>query len=175
MMTNTYKIRLAREDDKDEIREMIRQSVATEKKCPDPSLIHLNFIEEFVDKVIAKGNMLVVENNRFELEMIGEIHDYLIDKNLAISFKEVSFVCRFEPNDVISKTDPVSWLFSEIQHKYKDVYRVELTTPVRRSSTVEQYKAMGLTVEGNFKGRLKEELSDSCPIIPFSWINPSFN
>lgn len=174
-MTNTYKIRLAKEDDRDEIREMIRQSVATEKKYPDPSFIHPNFIEEFVDKVIAKGNMLVVENSRFELEMIGEIHDYLIDKNLAIGFKEFSFVSRTGSNHIMGETDPVTWLFSEIKQKYKDVYRVELTTPVRRSSTVEQYKAMGLTVEGNYLGRLKDELSGTCPIIPFSWINPSFN
>jgi hypothetical protein len=174
-MSNTYKIRLARVDDRNQIREMIRQSVAKEKKCLDPSLIHPNFIEEFVDKVIATGNMLVVENNRLELEMIGEIHDYLTSKNPDSGIKEFSFISRCISDDCSSEADLVTWLFFEIQNKHKDVYRVELTMPVRRSSTFDQYKAMGLTVEGNYTGRLKAGFSDNCPIVPLSWINPSFN
>ncbi len=174
-MTDIYKIRPARMDDRNQIRELIRESVAKEKKCLDPALIQADFIVEYVDKIIAKGNMLVVENSRLELEMIGEVHDYFIFANPNEGFKEFSFVSRNGFNAGDSETELVSWLFSEIQNKHKDVFRVELSAPIRRSSSVEHYKAMGLTVQGNYSGRLKNELSDACPIIPLSWINPSFN
>ena len=175
IMNTIYNIRQAKLDDRNQIRSLIRESVARQKTCPDPALIQADFIEEAVDKVIAKGNMLVVENNHLEIEMIGEVHDYFLYTNSYNGFKEFSFISKRESFSGIGETALVTWLFSEIQDKYKDVFRVEISAPVRLSSTVEHYKAMGLTVEGNYNGRLKEGSSVRCPVVPLSWINPAFS
>lgn len=171
----SYRIRLAKPDDRNQIHHMIRESVANEKKCLDPALVQADFINEYVDKVIAKGNMLVVENSQMELEMFGEIHDYNLLENAAFVLKEFSFVSGKASSPLSGDTDIVTWLFSEIQNNHKDVFRVEMKSPVSSSSRVDYFRSLGMVVEGSYNGRLKNITGDHFPIIPLSWINPSFN
>lgn len=175
-MITSYKIRKARLTDRDQIRVLIRESVAKEKSLVHPDMIHAAFIEEFVDKLIVKGNMLVVENEHQELELIGEIHDYNTgsgkDEEL---FQELSFVSRIVFDQYQREKDIVGWLFNEIESKYSKVFRVELLSPVCQSSSVELYHKMGLTIEGNKHHRIRKRSDNLQTILPLSWINPSFN
>lgn len=173
-----YTIRQARDADKLKIHSMIRESIAREKKLPGPSTVPECFLEEFVDKVIRKGNMLVVENDMKELELIGEIHSYHTSGEQTgedNSLKEFIFVSRTDSESPAREKELVSWLFGEIQEKHRDVFRVELLSAVNHPGTVDHYKKMGLTIEGNYNGRMKHKAEKLNLLIPLSWTNPSFN
>ncbi len=177
-MANHYKIRAAKGTDKENIYIVIRESIAREKQLSNPSLVPTGFLEEFVDKAINKGNMLVVENNMKEMELIGEIHAYNISDNKETEsspLKELAFFSRMDSRAADRETEVVNWLFGEIRNKHHDVFRVEISTPVRRSASVDHYKKMGLTVEGNYDGRLQNNPGDFHLLVPLSWTNPSFN
>ncbi len=180
-MTTPYKIRMARDTDKPRIHKLIRETIAREKQLLNPSMVPGGFMEEFVDKVIKKGNMLVVVNKQDELELIGEVHHYHPsgkpeDVFGTKSVKEIAFFSKTVPaTSQADETSLVTWLFGEIESNYKDVFRVKLNTPVCRHSTVDFFVQMGLTIEGSYKGRLKNNLDSFRPIVPLSWTNPSFN
>lgn len=174
-MKANYKIRKALVSDRVQILNLFRESVARRKKIVHTSLVDAGYLEKFVDNVIALGNMLVVENGDQEFALIGEIHDYSTLGRASGGFKELSFVSVPAFNQSDRETALVNWLFREIQSHYREVFRVEVTTPVRNQSAVDFYKKLGLTLGGNYSGRLKNTDSGSCPIIPLSWINPSFN
>jgi hypothetical protein len=175
-MQPKYKIRTATQKDTPQIRQLIRESVADEKKLLNPSLVSSNFIDEFVDKVIAKGNMVVVENDNSELELIGEIHLYnALSGRTDEVLKEMAFISRkvFSPGN--RETELVSWLFGELQQKHQDVFRVELSTPVCHPGAVAHFINMGLRVEGQFSGRLSAREGAHTTMVPLSWINASNN
>ncbi len=175
-MENQYKIRTARNSDKNEIHQVLRENIARAKRLIDPGLLPSGFLEEFVDKRIKNGRMLVVENRFHEMELIGEIHDYQASNQLSTddrSLKELSFVSRMDRHQENRETELVNWLFGEIQNNYREVFRVELNTPVSSSATVDHYKNMGLVVKGNYRGRLKGKTTTFHPLVPLSWINPS--
>ncbi len=176
-MENQYKIRAARDSDKIQIHQVLRESIAKEKKLIDPNLLPYGFLEEFVDKRIKNGSMLVVENALHEMEMIGEVHDYRTsssqDSSAGQSLQELSFISRTDRNKDNRETDLVNWLFGEIRNNYREVFRVELNTPVSSSATVDHYKNMGLVVKGNYLGRLKSKTTPFHLLVPLSWINPS--
>lgn len=174
-MNANYKIRKALVSDKVQIQSLFRESVARRKKIIHASLIDAGYLEEFVDKVIALGNMLVVENGDHELALIGEIHDYSTLGSPSGGFKELSFVSGPAFGQSERETALVNWLFREIQRHYREVFRVEVTTPIRNQAAVDFYKKLGLTLGGNYSGRLKNTSSGSYPMIPLSWINPPFN
>ena len=171
-----YKIRKARNTDKQQIHDLVRASIASEKKLANPSLVPNGFMEEFVDKMIHKGLMLVVENDMQEVEMIGEVHDYqtaATPEHNPSPLKEFIFLSRLHKPDCNEETQLVNWLLGEIRNKYHDVFRVKLNTPVSSNASVDYYKKMGLRVEGNFYGRLKNNAEQHRLLVPFSWFNPS--
>jgi hypothetical protein len=175
-MTTHYKIRKARLSDRDQIRMLIRESVAKEKSLINPDMITSAFIEEFVDKVITKGNMLVVENDRLELELIGEVHYYNMGSGKdEDQFQEFSFISRMVFDQHEREKELVNWLFNEVECRHRKVFRVELMSPVCQSSSVELYQKMGLTMEGNVYKRIKNTTGHFQTMLPLSWINPSFN
>ncbi len=177
-MDNPYTIRIAQCSDKDRIYALIRENIAVKKLLSRSSLVPAVFLEEFVDKVIRKGQMLVVENEQKELELIGEIHDYQTlnaSGDEDVSFREFSFFSRMDSPLAERETTLVSWLFGEISSKHRDVFRVELHAPVKSAASVDRYHQMGLRVEGNYKGRLNEKNGDFHLLLPLSWSNPSFN
>ena len=176
-MENNYKIRTAKDTDKEQIHRLFRESIAREKRLINPALVHNEFMEEFVDKLIEKGHMLVVENHDDELELIGEVHDYCTAecKEEELALQEISFFSRVDSNTAERETTLVNWLFGEIQNKHSNVFRVELNAPVSSTATVDHYKRMGLRVEGNYQGRLGANPGQFTPFVPLSWTNPSFN
>lgn len=176
-MNTQYKIRAANDADKMQIHRLIRQNIAGEKKLQDPDMVPMGFMEEFVDKVIRKGNMLVVENSDHEMELIGEIHDYHLRNTDKIedNLREFRFFSRSDSQAGKHETDIVNWLYGEISNKYKDVFRVELTTPVASQASVDVFKKMGLTIKGNFNGRLKTKSVETRLMIPLVWTNPPVN
>ncbi len=173
-----YRIRVAKVTDKGQIYDLLRENIAREKRLVNPSLVHSDFMEEFVDKLIEKGNMLVVENIHEELELIGEIHDYCTGSSKEcdhFDLQEFSFFSRMDTTSADREKEIVTWLFGEIQEKHHNVFRVELNSPVSSSDSVAHYKKMGLTVEGNYNGRLGSSTGSFRPLVPLSWTNPSFN
>lgn len=173
-----YSIRTAKDADKDKIHQLIRESIAREKQLSNPSLVPNGFMEEFIDKNIRKGNILVVENNLEELELIGEIHDYQATgttQDDGVFLREFIFFSRLDSTAQNRETELVNWLFGEIEKKHSNVFRVELNTFVKNAASVDHYKKMGLQVEGNFKGRLKNNDGAFQLLVPLSWSNPSFN
>ncbi len=175
-MENNYKIRLANTADRLKIHELIRESIAREKSLLNPSMVNSGFMEEFVDKAIRKGHMLIVENLSDEVELIGEVHYYCSSSNIdEDSVKEFRFFSRTDGGEENREQNLVSWLFGEIQNKHHDVFRVELSTPVCNQSAVDFFRKMGLNVEGNYTGRLKPSHNPYKMMVPLSWTNPSFN
>ncbi len=178
-MNNHYKIRTAKDTDKKDIYRLFLEKVTREKKLLNASIVPECFLREFVDKAIKKGNMLVVENNRDEVALIGEVHYYHTngkdspDENDLL--KEFSFFSGTACDPDEQETSLVSWLFGEIEQKHHDVFRVELNTPVCSEASVNFFKKMGLTVEGNYNGRLKNKSPQRQLMLPLSWANPSFN
>ena len=175
-METSYKIRQANDADRHQIYALIRENIATDKKIMSPDLIPEGFMVEFVDKLIRKGNMLVVENSFSEMELIGEVHDYQTYEHLEqgkTEMKELSFYSRLDKMPGERETTLVNWLFGEIRNNYRDVFRVEINTPITNSATVEFYKTLGLRIEGNYNGRLKNKPEHLNVNLPLSWINYS--
>ncbi len=176
-MNTHYKIRAANDADKMQIHDLIRKNIAGEKKILDPATVNVGFMEEFVDKVIRKGNMLVVENQKHELELIGEVHDYNTSSNTdgKDNLREFRFFSRTDIQSDKHETALINWLFDEIRAKHKDVFRVELSTTVGSQSSVEELKRMGFSVKGNFAGRLKIKPVSDRMTIPLVWTNLAVN
>lgn len=175
-MNNHYKIRTASDADKHKIYILVRESLASQKKLMNPALVTPGFMEEFVDKQIRKGNMLVVENELSELELIGEVHDYHTiseHEGDAAPMREFLFISRLDNSACEREKQLVNWLYGEIQTKHRDVFRVELSTPVSCPETVDHFIKMGLRIEGNYNGRLKYGTGHAHITVPLSWINPS--
>ncbi len=175
-MNSLYKIRTANDADKHKIYAVVKESLASEKKLINPALVTPGFMEEFVDKQIRKGNMLVVENDLSELELIGEVHDYQAYSNHDdehVPMKEFMFISRLDNIACEREKQLVNWLYGEIQSKHRDVFRVKLSTPVSCNETVDHFIKMGLRVEGNYQGRLKYKTGQVHLTLPLSWINPS--
>lgn len=175
-MKDKYKIRKATIKDTPQIRQMIRESVAYDKKLINPSSITTGFIEEFVDKVIEKGNMVVVENDHEEMELIGEIHLY---NNIAggqnEALKELAFISRNVFNENSRETELVNWLVREIQSRHQDVFRVKLSAPVCNLQQVDYFMQLGLRIEGKYSCRLSNKSGSSTMVVPVSWINAAQN
>ncbi len=175
-MNSHYKIRTANDADKHRIYTLVRESLASQKKLMNPALVTPGFLDEFVDKQIKKGNMLVVENAMSELELIGEVHDYHAcnqHDDEHVPMKEFMFISRIDNTACEREKQLVNWLYGEIQSKHRDVFRVELNTPVSCTETVDHFLKMGLRVEGNYLGRLKHKTEEVHLTLPLSWINPS--
>ena len=171
-----YKIRTANPNDKVKIQNLVRHSIAKDKSLLSPDLVKPGFVEDFVDKIIRMGDMLVVENSQSELELIGEVHYYFTSADTGQEgLKELFFIPGFENTKKNRETDLVNWLYAEIKKKHKDVFRVELSAPVSDTSSVEHFREMGIMVEGNYSGRLQSKARGFSPVIPLSWFNPSFN
>ncbi len=175
-MNSNYKIRTANDADKHKIYSLVRENLASEKNLMNPALVTLGFMEEFVDKQIRKGNMLVVENDLAELELIGEIHDYhafSVHDDEHAPMKEFMFISRLDNTAIEREKQLVNWLYGEIKNKHRDVFRVELNTPVSCTETVDHFIKMGLRIEGNYHSRLKNKNVEVHLTLPLSWINPS--
>lgn len=162
-MKSKYQIRQATAIDVSLIRQAIRESVAEEKKLLNPSMITQGFIEEFVDKIIEKGDMIVVENQNHEMELIGVVHQYnhFLDKCL----KELSFVsCNKKP---AFEKELIDWLHGEMQNRHQDVFRVELASPVFQAEDIRHFSRMGMCLEG----KSLRQLNHPAKKLPLSWIN----
>lgn len=175
-MKTKYKIRYAKSDDRQKIQQLFIASVANQKNLFNPEMVNPIFVEDFVNKVIDQGNMIVVENLNNELELIGEIHYY----NTSVTngdhyMKEIIFLSRMEGNNDQRETELVEWLYGEIENKHRDVFSVMLNTPVKSMETVKHFVEKGIQIIGNFTGRLSGANHKSITMLPLSWINPSFN
>lgn len=174
-MNETYKIRPARAEDMEQVRDMVRQYVALEKHCQNPEQVTSSYMEEFVDKALVKGHMLVIENQLMEMKMIGQVHHYQTNGNPNQGFSELHFIPRMSAEKQEAGTNLVEWLFKEVQEKHRDVFRVALTIPLNNDDTVEHFKTMGIHMNASQKGRFRANGGVSVSVIPFSWMNPAFN
>ena len=174
-MNETYRIRPASAEDREQVRDMVRQFVAIEKHCQSPEQITTSYMEEFVDKALMNGHMLVVENQLMEMQMIGHVHDYQTNSSRSHGFRELHFIPRMSVGEQKAGTTLIEWLFKEVQEKYHDVFRVELTMPLNNTDTPDHFKAMGIHMTGNQKGRFRANGGVVLSVIPLSWMNPTFN
>ncbi len=176
MMKSLYKIRTANPNDKIKIQDFVRHSIAKDKSLLSPDVVKPGFVEDFVDKIIRKGDMLVVENSQSELELIGEVHYYFTSANAGQEgLKEFTFIPGLGNTQKGNETELVNWLFAEIKKKHKDVFRVELSAFLYHSSSVDHFREMGIVVEGDYQRRLQNKAKRPAAVVPLSWINPSFN
>ncbi len=176
MIQEKYRIRPAGVQDKEKIRNLFVQTEANRKNLINSGHVQPAYIEDFVNKVIEQGNMILVENSRNEMELFGEIHCYNTrsakDEN---SMKEMIFFSRMENDEIDRETEIVGWLYNEIEKKYKDVFSVEVNTPVKSLHSAEQFLKKGIKIEGNYKARVQNPGHSQNAVLPLSWINPSFN
>lgn len=172
-MSSKYRIRRARPEDSETIRELFRKSVANQKNLLHPSMVKTPYLEDFVNRSIKLGELLVVENAHQELELIGEVHAYYPQTGSDQFFREIHFFSSHENQASQQDTELVSWLYREIERKHQDVFNVCLSTRVSNKAAIDNLQQMGIRVEGNYQGRLKGTQRPT--ILPLSWINPSFN
>jgi len=177
-MENNFRIRAASEADKTKIHHLIRESIAREKSLLSPAHVCTGFMEEFIDKAIRKGHIMVVENKQHEVELIGQVHFYNT-RGRAFSedesLKEFSFFSGTDSSDTERATELVNWLFGEIQLRHRDVFRVKISTPVCSQDSMKHFREMGLEVEGKYQLRLKGRIGKAGMVGPLSWYNPTFN
>ena len=172
-MTAGYTIRLAKKSDTDQARKLVREAVCYEKKCLDPLQVQADFIYEFVDKLIARGQMLVVENEAMQLELIGEVHDYYDFINPEHQLREFFFVSRSDIQDNPRGQELISWLYDEVQHNHKDVFRVSMTASMGQAAILGHLNGHKLLRHG--KDLVRPGGNGYARLVPLSWINPSFN
>ncbi len=174
-MKRKYKFRTATKDDCQKVQQLFVNSIATEKNIFSPEMVKSTFVEDFVNKIIDQGNMVIVENNSDELELIGEVHYYNTSASMGEKYlKELVFFSRMEIKSLERETELVDWLYGEIERKHTDVFSVGISTPVSDLSTVAYFMGKGINVKGNYQGRLKNT-SNKNLFLPLKWINPSFN
>jgi hypothetical protein len=176
-MKNKFRIRKARKEDKPKVRELFIHSLANRKNIFHPSMVESDYVNEFVNKTIDQGDMILVENHENELEMIGEVHYYYNrtpTDNDGIS-KEITFFSKIGRTKPDHDVDLVDWLYSEIEKKHTDVFSVEIIAPVSNVASVDAYRKKGIRVESNYTGRLKDGKSNFSTLLPLAWVNPSFN
>lgn len=174
-MNETYKIRPARAEDMEQVRDMVRQYVAIEKHCQNPEQITSSYMEEFVDKALVKGHLLVVENQEMKMKMIGQVHHYQTNGDPNRGFSELHFIPRMSAEEQETGTNLVEWLFREVQENHQDVFRVALTIPLNNTDKANHFKTMGIHMNANQKSRFRSSGNVSVSVIPFSWMNPAFN
>ena len=175
-MRSKYRIRQAKPEDKTKIKQLFIQSVLNDKKLLNPENIAPSFINEFVDKVIEQGNMIVVENNNQELELIGEVHYYNTQVTKTEKYlKEINFLSRLEVDNNERETELIEWLYGEIEQNHKDVFIVAISTPVQSITTISHYLQKGIKIGEKYHSRIKNQHQGQRTVLPLSWLNPSFN
>jgi hypothetical protein len=174
-MSKSFKFRTATKDDREKVQHLFIHSIVNEKNIFSPNLVSSGFLEDFVNKIIDQGNMIIVENENQHVELIGEVHYYTTtatseDKNL----KELVFFSQPHADPGHEK-ELVEWLYSEIENKHSDVFSVGISTPVSDPSSIDLFMQKGIRIKGNYSGRMKHNSSRQNLFLPLKWINPSFN
>jgi hypothetical protein len=176
-MKQSFKIRKAHQMDKPMVKELFAQSIADKKNLLNATYVVPDFLDDFVNTNIDQGNMILVENQNNELELIGEVHYYqsTVPGTNDVYSKEINFFSKPERSANEKETDLIEWLYGEIETKHKDVFSVKVTTSVKTFSHIEHYRKKGILIEGNIDNRLKNSGNLWKSMLPFCWINPSFN
>jgi hypothetical protein len=173
-MNTKYKIRTATKDDREKIQHLFIRSVACEKNIFSHELVSSSFIDDFVNKVIDEGNMIVIENHASHVEMIGEVHYYNPSAGRDDTcLKELVFF-SWKEEEHEEEHELIEWLYGEIEQKHSDVFSVGISAPVSSLHSILMYQKKGITVEGNYLGRMNKNCRQKI-MLPLKWINPSFN
>jgi hypothetical protein len=174
-MNKHYKIRTATRHDRDKVQQLFIRSVINDKNITSPDLVKASFVDDFVNKIIDQGNMIIVENNSMDVEMIGEVHYYKLSAyDTDDYFKELVFFPGVENDD--DENDIIDWLYGEIEQKHSDVFSVDISAPVSSLANILMYRKKGINIEGNFESRLNSKSRNQKKVmLPMKWINPSFN
>jgi hypothetical protein len=171
-----FKFRTATKDDRQKVQQLFAHSVANEKNLFNPELVKASFIDDFVNKIIDQGNMIIVENGSDGLELIGEVHYYNTSATESEKYvKELVFFSRLESENDHEETELFEWLYGEIEQKHSDVFSVDLSMPVSKSDSVALFMKKGINIECNYRGRLSKVAGKRKVMLPLKWINPSFN
>lgn len=173
---NKYKFRTATKDDRQKVQQLFVHSVANEKNIFSPQMVKATFVDDFVNKIIDQGNMIIVENGTDGVELIGEVHYYNTSATEGEKYlKELVFFSRMESENDEEETALLEWLYGEIEQKHSDVFSVGLSMPVSKSDSVALFMSKGINIEGNYRGRLSNIAGKRKVMLPLKWINPSFN
>ena len=176
-MEYKFRIRKARKEDKPQVREVLADSVANRKNIFSAASVAGDYIDEFVNKAIDNGDMILVENHENELELIGEVHYYHnrhSSENDGYS-KEITFFSKIARDSTVLRNDLIDWLYGEIEKKHTDVFSVEIMAAVYSIDSLNTYRAKGISIESNYSGRLKNGGHGFNTFLPLAWVNPSFN
>jgi hypothetical protein len=164
-----YKFRIATKNDREKVQQLFVCSIANEKHISSPELVKASFIDDFVNKIIDQGNMVIIENDAADVEMIGEVHYY----NPAAGRSDLKELVFFSRSEVEDENDIIEWLYSEIEQKHSDVFSVDISAPVSSLANILMYQKKGILVQGNYECRLNGK--NKKVMLPMKWINPSFN
>ena len=176
-MKYKFRIRKARKEDKPQVKEVLAHSIANRKNLFSPTSVASVYIDEFVNKAIERGDMILVENHENELELIGEVHYYYNGQTSEKDgySREITFFSKIDRTNTSEGNELIEWLYGEIEQNHTDVFSVELMAPVLNIDSVNSYKDKGISVETNYNGRLKCGKQGVHTFLPLSWVNPSFN
>jgi ribosomal protein S18 acetylase RimI-like enzyme len=136
--------------------------------------ITIEFIEDFIDKSLRDGLIIVGEDEAEPGELIAEIHASKPGIELFEHvFSDLTILVhpRFQDKG-IGRTIFTIFL-DEIANHRPDVGRVELMTGEYNKRALHLYQSLGFVIEGRFEMRMKTETGFAADIALW-WQNPGF-
>ena len=133
-----------------------------------------DYVQGFVEKSLANGLIIVLENEEKPDELIAEIHAYNPGIRLfehVLSELTILVDPRFQHKG-IGRTIFTIFL-DEVVNNRPDIGRVELLTAESNTRAHRLYQSLGFMIEGRFEMRMRTETGYAADI-PMSWQNPGF-
>ncbi len=138
--------------------------------------ITVDYIKSNLQKSMAKGICLVVENPINPKEIIAEIHCYKPEpKVFEHVLSDLTIVVH--PNFVGKGIGHLifSNLLNNIEKHYHSVLRVELIARESNHKAIKLYQSLGFVIEGKFENRINNQNGTFESDIPMAWFNKNFN
>jgi ribosomal protein S18 acetylase RimI-like enzyme len=139
-----------------------------------PEEVTTEYVSHFVERSIADGLIIVLENPDNPNELIAELHAYKPGIKLfghVLSELTLLVDSRFQ-NQGIGRTIFTIFL-DEIVNNRPDVGRIELLTGENNKRAIHLYQSLGFTIEGRFELRQRTNNGFEADIALW-WQNPGF-
>ena len=133
------------------------------------------YVSGFVERSLANGLIIVLENKEEPDELIAELHAYKPGIRLFEHvFSDLTLLVdpRFQGRG-IGRTIFTIFL-DEIVNNRPDVGRVELLTAESNARALHLYQSLGFTIEGRFEMQIRTVEGNYEADIPMGWQNPNF-
>jgi ribosomal protein S18 acetylase RimI-like enzyme len=133
------------------------------------------YVNNFLEKSLSSGLIIVGENPDDPEELVAEIHAYKAGiKVFNHVFGDLTIVVH--PNFQRMKIGRTIFtiFLEEIARNKPDIGRVELIAREGNLKAIELYQSLGFQIEGRLEMRIKTPEGNYEADIPMGWQNPNF-